>query len=203
MSELVTQVGTGRRLAQSLLVMSTAATAAAVSLSGAVLTDSDDVGTAAVQSGNVDLQTSSSSLDFDLDNAAPGDSGTVQQLTLTNSGSVELRYSMTSTTNEDTLAGDLDLDIWLESSETTADGTCVEADVHAGTFLYRGIYGSLATTDVLGDPAQGADSGDRVLASAAAEVLCFDLTLASDATAQGGTSTSVFTFDSEQTNNNP
>jgi hypothetical protein len=56
-----------------------------------------------------------------------------------------------------------------------------------------------------GNPAQGAQAGDRVLAGGASELLCFQvsLPLSTNNTFQGATSLATFTFDAEQTLNNP
>ena len=51
----------------------------------------------------------------------------------------------------------------------------------------------------------GAQAGDRTLAGAASEVLCFQAALpsATTSTYQGATTTATFTFSAEQTQNNP
>jgi hypothetical protein len=62
----------------------------------------------------------------------------------------------------------------------------------------------VAGTSIIGDPTQGAQAGDRVLAAAADEVLCFHVLLPDTATddVAGLTTTATFTFDAEQTANN-
>ena len=57
----------------------------------------------------------------------------------------------------------------------------------------------------IGNPASGADAGDRVIAAASSETLCFRLTLpiGTGNAYQGATTTTTFTFDAEQTANNP
>ena len=57
----------------------------------------------------------------------------------------------------------------------------------------------------IGSTTQGAQAGDRTLAGCANEVLCFrvSLPLATGNTLQGMTSAVTFTFDAEQTANNP
>ena len=56
-----------------------------------------------------------------------------------------------------------------------------------------------------GNPAAGAQAGDRTLAAAANETLCFRVTLPSGTgnAYQSATTTTTFTFDAEQTANNP
>lgn len=130
----------------------------------------------------------------------PGD-GVTAPLTITNSGSLALRYSMISVTTEDILASELVMTI--KSGVTTCDSANFGA---SGTVLFNGIVGSTgAGVNVLGDSAQGAQLGDRVLAPAASEVLCIDVQLplsASNAT-QGQSTTATFTVNAEQTANNP
>lgn len=169
-----------------------------------MLTDSDDVSVTTIESGLVSLALSTSPFDFGLSGASPGDSGSVQELTLTNNGTTDLRYSLTSVTTEDSLAAELDLDVWLESAEASTGDGCTDAWAPTGGYLYQGAFGSIAGTLVLGDPTQGADAGDRDLTTASpSEVLCFDVTLPSSATSQGTSTAATFTFDSEQTTNNP
>jgi hypothetical protein len=56
-----------------------------------------------------------------------------------------------------------------------------------------------------GSSAQGAQAGDRSVAAAASETLCFkvELPLATADAFQSATTTATFTFDAEQTANNP
>lgn len=196
-------LGSGARLLRSVAVLATAGATAAISFTGAVFTDSDDVNVAGITTGSIDLASSSGTIDFSLSNMAPGDLATVQQLTITNSGSLELRYALDSVTSEDALASVLDLDVWVETQEAGSDGTC--DDVVPGAYLYQGALGSVAGSTLFGDATQGADVGDRVLAAAANEVLCFDVSLPLSAgnAVQALTTTATLTFASEQTKNNP
>ena len=65
--------------------------------------------------------------------------------------------------------------------------------------------GALDTAALIGSSAQGADAGDRTLAASNNEVLCFAVVLPDTAgnSLQGLSNTTTFTFDSEQTTNNP
>ena len=127
---------------------------------------------------------------------APGDV-TIQQLTLTNNGTMELRYAMTtSATNVDTLNLRDQLQLTLR---TKTANPCSSEDgviLYAAALLSGGFFGSAA---------QGADAGDRVLAATISEDLCFkvELPLATGSAFQGATTTATFTFDAEQTANNP
>ena len=66
------------------------------------------------------------------------------------------------------------------------------------------VLGSIAGTNIFGDPTQGAQSGDRTLNAGASEVLCIQVSLPSSSgnTYQGITTTATFTFNAEQTANN-
>ena len=55
----------------------------------------------------------------------------------------------------------------------------------------------------VGDPTQGAQTGDRVLSASASEVVCIQVSLPlSDSTGQGLTTTATLNFIAEQTANN-
>lgn len=130
----------------------------------------------------------------------PGD-GVTAPLTITNSGSLALRYSMISVTSEDALASELVMTI--KSNVATCDSANFGA---SGTVIFNGTLGSTgAGVNVLGDSAQGDQPGDRVLAPAANEVLCVDvqLPLSAPNATQGLSSTATFTVNAEQTANNP
>jgi hypothetical protein len=74
-----------------------------------------------------------------------------------------------------------------------------------GTVLYGPAdLGNTVPINVVGDPAQGAQAGDRSLVSLANEDLCFNVSLPLAATnaAQGLTTTATFDFQAEQTKNN-
>ncbi len=130
---------------------------------------------------------------------APGDKVTAP-ITVSNAGTLGLRYAVTSTTTEDILAAQIDLTI--KSGVTT----CTTAGFAAtGTVVYNaGVLGSVAGSNVVGNPTSGAHSGDRELAASANETLCFqaELPLTTGDSFQGVTSTATFAFVSEQTVNN-
>jgi hypothetical protein len=132
---------------------------------------------------------------FNVTSMLPGDS-TIASLVLTNAGSAQLRYAMTtSATNADGKAfkDALTLDI-----KTKTANPCSSFD---GTSLYSGVLSSGA----IGSQTAGAQAGDRTLASSGTETLCFKVSLALGTadTYQGATTTATFTFASEQTTNNP
>ena len=128
-------------------------------------------------------------------NMAPGDS-IIAPLTITNGGTLQQRYAMsTNATNADgkSLAGQLQLTV----RTYTAPGCSAET----GAILYDGALSAGA----IGSSAQGAQAGDRVLAASTNEQLCFKvlLPLATGNAFQLATTTATFTFDAEQTVNNP
>jgi hypothetical protein len=189
----------------NLKVMMTAAMMGAAVLSmtagvtGAVFTSSSSVGSNNFTTGSVDISASPASSVFSVGAMAPGDVVTAS-IDVTNSGTLQQRYSITSTSTEDTLAAQLDLAVKTGVSSCDNSGFAVD-----GTFLYGPAdSGSTTTTNVVGDPAQGGDAGDRTLAATASEVLCFQISLpASTSAAFQGTSTALtFDFQAEQTANN-
>jgi hypothetical protein len=131
---------------------------------------------------------------------APGDQVT-NPITVTNGGTLQLRYAVTSTTTENVLAGQLDLTI------KTGVTTCTNAGFGAdGTVIYGpGDLGSTAGTNVIGNPAQGNQAGDRTLNASANETLCFNVQLPSSTggTYQGLNTTATLAFQAEQTSSNP
>ncbi len=132
-------------------------------------------------------------------NMVPGDSVT-QPVTISNVGSVNFRYSMTSVaTNPDGRALKDELVFTIKTAD--AGGGCSS---FTGTTVYTGDLDS-TTGKIIGDPATGAQPGDRTINSPLAETLCFRGTLPTSAgnIYQSATTTATFTFDAEQVANNP
>jgi spore coat-associated protein N len=168
--------------------------------SNAIWTDSEDVDANTFSTGTLDIGTSPTTALVTFSDMAPGDEVTAE-ITVSNDGSLDLRYAVTSTTTEDTLAAQLDLTI--KSGVTTCTNAGFDTD---GTVIYTtGDLGSTTGIDVIGDPTQGADTGDRTLAATASEDLCFNVELPSSTgdSFQGLNTTATFTFAAEQTDNNP
>jgi hypothetical protein len=112
-----------------------------------------------------------------------------RQIDINNSGSLRLRYSLTTTTSGDaTLASTLQLGVRTKTSNPCSD--------HDGINLYAG---NLATA-AFGNPASGSDVGDRELAAGAIETLCFEIVLPSGAPASllATTFAPTFVFSAEQ-----
>lgn len=200
---------TRRRLLPAFLVFALAAATIALGVTGALFTDSKTIANNSFATGNVTLGTTTTSLPFSVTNMSPGDTEGAYAVTVSNDGSLEHRYAITSTSTEDLLAGQLDLWVWAESAETDAlaNSTCdfAPGSTEIAGYLYQqGVLGSVATTKVVGDPAQGGQAGDRVLAAAASEVLCFYVELpGTTGNSFENTSTATnFAFEAEQTVNN-
>lgn len=155
----------------------------------AIFTDTQDA-TGSFTAGTIDIA-ASPSVAFTVTAMVPGDTVT-QAMTIDNDGTADLRWSL-STVATNALGDELTLMVREEGTDcATFDG----AVVLAATALNGAA---------IGDPTAGFDTGDRALAAAASEVLCFRVTLplGTDDTMQGATSNATFTFDAEQTDNNP
>ncbi len=175
-----------------------ATSAAAFSL--AVFTDSAGVGANTFSTGTVDVATSPTSAAVTFSNMAPGDSVT-DDIVVSNSGTLALRYALASVaTNTDAKGLKDQLVLTIRTRDLLTD-TCTLFD---GTQLYSGDLDSTAG-NLVGDSAQGAQTGDRTLAAGASERLCFRVSLPSSTgnAFQNATTTATFTFSGEQTVNNP
>ena len=156
------------RILVVLLVVGVVAASLGVA-SNAIFTDSEDVDANVFSTGTLDISTNPATALVTYSDMAPGDSTAGQSLTVSNDGSLDLRYAVTMTAdNTDTLSlyAELDLTIREEGTDcTTFDGAVVYGP--ASPFLLTG--------NLIGDPTQGADAGDRTLAASANEVLCFKM----------------------------
>jgi spore coat-associated protein N len=190
-----------RKILTSLMIIAVVAvliTAAAMAVFTDQQTNPDNVFT----TGTVVLDIDPVTAMFTVSDMAPGDveySG----LEVTNNGSLELRYAMTTTAdNTSTLDEQLDLTIDVVTDPGTDGIWYTDDDVVDAT-----IYGpnGVLSSAFFGDPAQGEDTGDRTLVSGTSERLRFTVTLPldTDNTYQGATCTVAFVFDAEQTANNP
>ena len=178
-----------RRVMLAVLLSSSIATLGAGAMTLAVFTDSDASG-GSWTSGTVVLGVSPATA-FTVAGILPGDTGN-QTVAVSNTGTGAARYALsTSATNADSkgLAAQMTL--------TIQAGTCAAP----GATLFSGALGSAA----LGSNAPGAQAGDRNVAASATDNLCFtwDFPLASGNAFQAAATTATFTFDSEQTANNP
>jgi hypothetical protein len=183
-----------RRITGAAIVACAALAGAPWAFTQAVFTDSEAVGGNAFTSQTINLGVSTSNALLTLTTLLPGDKVTAP-LTLTNSGTGDLRYAMstgaTAAALPDAMTGTI----------RTGVTTCSNAGFSAtGSELLTGTLTSLA----FGSSAQGQQGGDRALAASASEVLCFqvELPLGVGNALQGLSSTVTFTFAAEQTGNN-
>ena len=180
-------------------VLAASITAAAMAVFTDQQTNPDNVFT----TGTVILGIDPATAMFTVSNMAPGD---VEYggLEVTNDGSLELRYAMT-TTADDTSTLDEQLDLTIDVvTGSGVDLIWYTADDVVGEANIYGPDGVLSSA-FFGDPAQGEQAGDRTLASLASERLRFKATLPldTDNTYQGTNCTVAFVFDAEQTASNP
>jgi hypothetical protein len=167
----------------------------------AVFTDQAIIDANAFDTGDVEISTAPTTALVTFANMLPGDSVT-DDVVVTNSGDVQLRYAITgSATNADGLGLKDALTLTIKTIDVTTPGTpCDDFD---GTQLYTGDLDSTAGA-LVGSSAQGAQAGDRTLDAAANETLCFRVELALSATGpEAAATTATFTFSAEQTANNP
>lgn len=166
-------------------------TVGAGSLSLAQFTDSA-ASTWSFTTGTIDINTSPATLTA-VGSMMPGDNAT-QALTVSNAGTGDLRYAI-SVAATNTLGAQLQL-------------TIKGPDGGGGCAAFTGTSILAATTlngAAVGNPAQGAQAGDRNLTAGTSEVLCLrvSLPLSTGNAFQGVSSAATFTFDAEQTANNP
>lgn len=194
-----------RKLTASILVLGLFGGLVSLSVV-ALFTDTASVGSNTFTTGTVDITTSPVSALITFSNMAPGDKVT-NPITVTNAGSLALRYAVSSTADDTDLKGlraQLDLRVWDEAVEADAGTTCNATP--PATLLYGpGDLGSSPAIAIFGSATSGPQAGDRALAAAASEVLCFqaELPLSTGNAYQNATTTATFTFDAEQTANNP
>lgn len=179
----------------------------------ALFTDQDSL-TGTISTGTVVLAAEGVEFTMPVGGLAPG--GTVvAPMTVSNTGSLELRYvlsvSAASTTPGTGTPGSGDLRTQLRA-RVLQDATCTLESSAAAPVLGDtqdlvgqefGLPGDL--TPIVGDPATGEQTGDRVLAGVTgAETLCVrvDMALGADNTFQNTAAELTFQLDSEQTVNN-
>lgn len=186
-----------------LLILGAALTVATIGLgvgSLALFTSTANVPANTFTAGTVVISTNPASALVTLAAMAPGDAVTAP-ITVSNTGTLDLRYAITSAaTNADAKGLKDQLVLTIKSGVATCTNAAYAA---TGTIEYTGDLNS-TLGNLVGDPTSGADAGDRVLTATTNEVLCFHVSLpigTGDAF-QGATTTATFTFDAEQTKNN-
>jgi predicted ribosomally synthesized peptide with SipW-like signal peptide len=195
-----------RRRHRRLLILLTAALAVlsigAGQLSLALFTDQESVA-GTFSTGSIDLDgTAIAGLTLTTSAMMPGDAVTDDVL-VSNVGTAQLRYSLsTASTNADAKLLRAVLTLTVKTVDVTTPGTPCN-DFDGTSVLAATVLG--ASTAGFGNPAVGAQAGDRNLAAAASETLCFRVSLPSGTgnAYQGAATTTTFTFDAEQTASNP
>jgi predicted ribosomally synthesized peptide with SipW-like signal peptide len=170
-------------------------------LSLALFTDQSTVN-GTFSSGSVLLDgTKIAGLTLSTGGMVPGDSVT-DDVVVENIGTVQFRYAVsTASTNADAKALRTVLTLTVKTIDVTTPGTpCNDFD---GTTIQAATV--LGASGGFGNPAPGAQAGDRTLNAGANETLCFRVTLpiGTGNAFQSATTTTTFTFDAEQTANNP
>ena len=146
----------------------------------------------------VDIASSPSSAFVTLGGMVPGETVTAP-LTITNSGTLQMRYAVASTVTDDGKGIGAQLDLTIKQGVTN----CTTAGFGAtGTVIYGadGPLGAIGSSlNLIGNPASFPNGG-RTLAASANEVLCFQVKLpaASGTTYQGATTTATFAFNAQQ-----
>jgi len=186
------------RLVLSAMVVAVGMSLIAVT-SLALFTDQADVSGNTFAAGTVDISAAPVSALVTMDNMSPGDQVT-DELTVTNSGSLAMRYAVESTTS-----GDADLTEDLVLTVKSGVTSCTDADWGAdGDVVYSGRLGSAGADPIIGDKSTGGQAGDRELVAGQSEVLCVNVTLPAGSTLVQGMSTeAILDFYAEQTSNNP
>ncbi len=171
-----------------------------VILSAARMTDRGTTTAAAVTTGSVSLALSNGASSSSWTGAVslkPG--GTAyKRITVTNDGTSQLRYAVTATSTS-ALSAKLVMNVALIASGSSCSSSTYGAGtVVSGTDL---TFGASTALNVIGDPATGAQTGDRVLAVSAADNLCLRLELPTGTglgySGRGSTATTTFAFSGE------
>lgn len=172
-----------RRTPVRLTVLASAAALVAVGLlhdgtllSAARMTDRDSTSAATVATGSVSLALSNGATSSSWTGSVtlkPGDTA-YKRLTVTNDGAGRLRYAITATSSSS-----LSARLVMNVAVITSGSTCTSSAYSAGTVVSGTdlAFGASPALNVVGNPATGAQSGDRVLAASAADNLCLKLDL--------------------------
>lgn len=190
-----------RRGLLALLMAGTGLISATGFISLAAFTSQEAVAGNSFTTGTIVIGVIPASAIFTAATMMPGDTVNGSAV-VSNTGTAQLRYSVTGiATNADTKGLASQITITIRRADGNAGTVCT---AFTGDVLFSGVVG-YTTGNLIGDPTQGAQAGDRTLAAAANETLCLraNLPLATGNAYQGATTTMTFTFDAEQTANNP
>ena len=200
-----TEIRRHRRRRRGLLALLIAGTtlvsATSAALSLAVFTSQAAVAGNGFTAGTIVLGVSPASAILTAGAMMPGDTINGSAL-VSDTGTAQLRYSVTGiATNPDTKGLASQITVTIRRADGNAGASCA---AFTGDQLFSGVVG-YATGNLIGNPLQGAQAGDRVLNASSSETLCFRATLplATGDAYQGATTSMTFTFNAEQTANNP
>lgn len=183
-----------RRVLLALMLTLAMASFGATVGSLALFTDTATVAGNDFTAGVIDIAAAPASAVISYNPMMPGDSVT-GTLSVSNAGTAQLRYAMTSSSTNPDGKG---LSAAISLEVRTQGTSCAVFD---GTSLYSGTLGAAA----MGSTAAGAQAGDRTLNGGVGEVLCLraSLPIGTGNGYQAATTTATFTFEAEQTANNP
>jgi predicted ribosomally synthesized peptide with SipW-like signal peptide len=199
------RVGRGPR--RGLLVLATLSLAitsiGAGAFSLALFTDQETVdGT--FQTGTIILDdVKIDGLTLTTSNMMPGDSVT-DDVVVENDGSSQLRYSLSTSSTDDASPNGAALYTVLTVQIKGVDVDTVGCGSFDGVSIYPAtVIG--ASGNIFGTAAAGGGNGERTLNGASNETLCIrvSLPIGTGNSFQAASSTTTFTFDAEQTANNP
>ena len=193
-------------IALGLTALAAGSLAIGTMFTGAIFTD-QQTDNSTFTTGTIALDAAKiAAMDLTTSSMMPGDTA-ASSVTVQNDGTAQLRYAVSqSSTNSDSknLRSVLNVEVKTEDTGAGAFGTDGDyCDDSNGTTLYTSAALG-ASGDLVGDPTQGAQAGDRTLDSGTSEVLCFyvSLPLSTSNAYQSASTTTTFTFDAEQTANN-
>ena len=197
--------GRRRRLAGLVVIGLAAMTIGAASLSLALFTSAATVNGNSFTTGTVVIGTNPATSLLSATALMPGDSvpsGTPgAPITVSNTGTAQLRYAISGTSTD---ADNLHLNTQLVLTVRQPDGnTGSSCTAMTGNVLFNGVVPTTGV-NMVGDPTQGFQTGDRTLDAGTSETLCFkaSLPIGTGNAFQGATSDYTFTFSAEQTANN-
>jgi spore coat-associated protein N len=143
--------------------------------STALLTDNGSTSAATVATGSVSLSLSSGASSGSWTGAVsmkPGDT-VYRRLTVSNVGATRIRYAIAATTSSA-----LSAKLVMNVAVIAASSSCTSVSYAEGTLVSGAdlTFGASPDLNVIGDPAPGAQAGDRQLDAAASDDLCMQLT---------------------------
>ncbi|HEX5332554.1 MAG TPA: hypothetical protein VFW79_07925 [Cellulomonas sp.] len=203
-----------RRLVSTFAIVTLAVVGITALTTSALFTDNEAIVGGAITTGTVDLSTSGV-LTFDVpaQGLAPGDAA-FATVDVKNTGSLAYRYAVQyqatdvpvppATAPTASLSSQLSLKSYVLGSGGV--GSCDHTGTDAAAPL-ASVGPTLTTTGLtafIGDPAQGAQTGDQTLAATDVQTLCFRVDLPTTTTNefQSTSTTITLRFDAEQTVNN-